>query len=235
MRYIAHRSGAALAAENSLAAVAAALTSEADGIEFDVRATADGVPVVIHDDDVARTTGGTGLVSRMPLRAVRLLSTAAGPIPTLEEFLAAAGGRIPMVAELKMPRTPDGGVVPAVPVAEAAAPLLRGVPDVTVSSFDLDAVLRARELSGATAALTGYCVPGDHWLADRVRAHGLDECHVEQGTLDASFVEELHACGAAVLAWTVEDGTRAAQLAAMGVDGIFCDDPDAVRAAVAGG
>ena len=62
---VAHRGASALAPENTLAAVRLALAHGAPAVECDVHLSADGVPVVIHDDRVDRTTSGKGLVSAL--------------------------------------------------------------------------------------------------------------------------------------------------------------------------
>ena len=82
LQVIGHRGGAALALENTLAAIDAGLDAGADGVEVDVRRTADGGLVLMHDPDLARTTGGTGRIDETTLEAVRSLG-----VPTLEEAL----------------------------------------------------------------------------------------------------------------------------------------------------
>jgi glycerophosphoryl diester phosphodiesterase len=82
---VAHRGDPSEAApENTLAAFGSALDAGADAVEFDVRLTADGVPVVIHDAAVDRTTEGTGIVRSMTVAEVKRLRIAGGhEIPTL--------------------------------------------------------------------------------------------------------------------------------------------------------
>src|SRR5947208_14930169 len=94
VRVIAHRGASARAPENTPAAFRAALEDGADGVELDARLTADDVVVVMHDDDLARTTNGTGRVSEMSFEQLRaLLVGGSERIPTLEEVLALVGGR----------------------------------------------------------------------------------------------------------------------------------------------
>src|SRR5687768_13336705 len=109
MRLIAHRGASAVAPENTLPAFSEAIRAGADAIEFDVRLTADGSVVVMHDDDVSRTTDGDGFVSKLSLAQVRSLNAAARhpswggteQVPTLEEVLAVVAGHVPVVIELK--------------------------------------------------------------------------------------------------------------------------------------
>ena len=93
---VAHRGASVEQPENTIEAFEAAIEAGADAVEFDVRLTADGVPVVMHDPDVSRTTGGAGLVSEITVAEIRKLG-----IPTLEEALACLAGRVAADIELK--------------------------------------------------------------------------------------------------------------------------------------
>lgn len=90
---VAHRGYSSVAPENTLPALAAAVRAGATFVEFDVRTTADGVPVVIHDRTVDRTTGGTGNVWDLPLAEVRSLDAGSWFSP------AYAGVRVPLLTE----------------------------------------------------------------------------------------------------------------------------------------
>src|SRR6266704_6290544 len=129
---IAHRGASARAPENTLAAFAEAVRLGANAIELDVHLTADGVPVVIHDGTVDRTTNGRGEVAAMTLKDLRRLDAGAWfssrfrgeRIPTLEESLEFARGRCAMNVEIKEPparkRTAHGAAA-AAPDAVARA------------------------------------------------------------------------------------------------------------------
>jgi glycerophosphoryl diester phosphodiesterase len=90
-----HRGLSGILPENTLSAFIASAAVQATGIEFDVRMTADGSLVVIHDNDVSRTTNGHGQIEHLTLEQVRMLSAGVrrGPwflherVPTLEEVL----------------------------------------------------------------------------------------------------------------------------------------------------
>jgi glycerophosphoryl diester phosphodiesterase len=90
-----HRGASAYTPENTLIAFQRAFELGADGIELDVTLTQDGIPIVIHDDWVDRTTNGTGPVSDMTLEEIRQLDAGGWfneefrgeKIPTLEEVL----------------------------------------------------------------------------------------------------------------------------------------------------
>lgn len=118
---IAHRGGCARAPENTLEAMQLGIADGADGLEFDVRLSADGEVVVIHDSKVDRTTDGTGLVERMTLAQLRSLDAGfrfnAPPvdratktkarIPTLDEVLQTFPG-VPLLIEIKTPLAASG-------------------------------------------------------------------------------------------------------------------------------
>jgi glycerophosphoryl diester phosphodiesterase len=117
-RPIAHRGYHDLAGgrpENSLAAFEAAINSHY-AIECDLHMSADGVPVVFHDDDLGRLTGASGAVRRRTaaeLGDLRLAGTGEW-IPTLHELLELVVGRIPIVLELKHVAGRDAGFAWAV-------------------------------------------------------------------------------------------------------------------------
>ncbi|MBI4539690.1 MAG: glycerophosphodiester phosphodiesterase [Gemmatimonadetes bacterium] len=102
---IAHRGYSGIAPENTLAAFEEAISWNVDGLEWDVRVSADSVPVVIHDETVDRTTDGSGLVGGMTFDELRRLDAGSwfAPefrgerIPSLDEALAAAAGRVPQI------------------------------------------------------------------------------------------------------------------------------------------
>jgi glycerophosphoryl diester phosphodiesterase len=101
--------------ENSRAAFAAAADA-GYGIELDVRLTLDGMPVVLHDAQLARATGVGGRVADLPyehLARRRLLGTDE-PVPTLPQVLGLVAGRVPIMVEVKSLRMGAGRIEPVV-------------------------------------------------------------------------------------------------------------------------
>jgi glycerophosphoryl diester phosphodiesterase len=218
------------APENTLAAFRAALEDGADGVELDARLTADNVVVVMHDDDVARTANGTGRVSEMSfeqLRTLRIRGTEL--IPTLEEVLDFVRGRTGVVVEIKG-AFGSARTTPGAEVARAVVPLIEGIPAVTASSFDPGAVAVVRALAPSvpTAITIGRHTSLDETLSLAIEA-GHSEIHLPADVVDQPFVARAHEAGRAVLAYTVNDRAQARELEQMGVDGIFSDDPAAIR------
>jgi glycerophosphoryl diester phosphodiesterase len=130
--------------ENSLAAFRHA-ASLGVPFEFDVQLTADGVPVVVHDRDLARMTGWGGTARELDdarLRTLRLGSSDE-PIPTLEQVLADIDGRVPIIVDVRR----WGSSLRGDGLEQAVARLLRDYPHpAALQSFDPLAVLRLRRL-----------------------------------------------------------------------------------------
>lgn len=100
---IGHRGAAGHAPENTLAAIQKGIALGVDFVEIDVRRTADGVLVVLHDETVNRTTDGKGRVDRLSLWDIEKLNAGNGEhIPTLEEVLKVVAGEAGLMLELKV-------------------------------------------------------------------------------------------------------------------------------------
>jgi glycerophosphoryl diester phosphodiesterase len=103
---VAHRGASSSHPENTLSAFEEAVRAGADMIELDVRLTTEGVPVVIHDPDVAATTDGTGLVHELSLHQVKKLhagtaSAMRAGVPTLREALELLSGQAAVEIDIK--------------------------------------------------------------------------------------------------------------------------------------
>ncbi|MFY9588262.1 MAG: glycerophosphodiester phosphodiesterase [Actinomycetota bacterium] len=224
MEVIGHRGAAAFAPENTLESIAAALSAGADGVEIDVRMSSDGVLVLMHDPDVARTTNGTGRVAELTGSALGALVP---PVPLLDEVFATVPRDALLVLELKG-HPWEAGYDPAEPVAHALAAALvaDGERRVVVSSFNPLGlgVIRTESPGVRTAVLTSEAFDLGSNLAAAVDG-GHEECHVPGTLADAAFVTRAHEAGKRVVAWTVNDPDRLRELAAAGVDAAITDDP----------
>lgn len=185
----------------------------ADGVEFDLHLTADGVLVVHHDATVTDRTGASVPIRELPHRAVRDVRVDGEPIPTLDDVLAILPPTITAYCELK-----GAGTAPAT-VARLAAAEVRGA----VHAFDHRQVAEARRLASAVprgVLEVSYPVDALHALRS---VDGRDLWrHVD--FVDEALVVTAHAGGARVVAWTVNDPARMRTLAAWGVDAICTDD-----------
>jgi glycerophosphoryl diester phosphodiesterase len=232
-RVIGHRGAAAYAPENTLAGFAHAARLGVTWIEIDVQLTSDGVPVVFHDDHLERTTDGAGrlvetsYVDLLRLDAGRWFGDAfAGQrIPTLVEtlaFLAEAG--IGLCLEVKADE-----VRGAATAREALACLARNwpasAPQPLLSSFARSAMVAMAE--AAPHLPRGWLVEGlpPDWREASCR-FGCKSLHIDQRALDADTAASITGEGLALLAYTVNEPKRAADLWAWGTAALFSDCPD---------
>lgn len=237
-RLLGHRGARARAPENTLVSLRRGIADGADGFEFDVRATADGHAVLMHDETVDRTTDGTGRLAAMTLEQVRALDAGAAfgrghageRIPTLDEVLDEFLGKTALAMEMK--ETLPDAVLRALGERLAGAPeALRGDRFV-VGSFQAAAVARAHDL--VPAAPRARILHRDEPVPDAAERAALDLWGVfaRWESVDARFLAGCRAAGLRCYAYTVNDPEAAAKLARLGADGIISDDPGKVRAAL---
>jgi glycerophosphoryl diester phosphodiesterase len=224
----AHRGASALAPENTLAAFRAAADLRCEWIETDVRLTADGVPVLIHDPDVNRTTGGRGRVGRSTLAQILRLDAGSWfarkfrgeRIPTLDEALVWCRGRCGLNLEIKEEENP----------AEAIRQIARRLQDhgvldrVILSSFRASDLLRARALMPRVRL--GWLVSrGSRGLKALAARADLAALHPRDSLVTPRLVRRCRRLGLAVHVWVVNRPERLPRLEAMGADGVMTDDP----------
>lgn len=219
-----HRGASLAAPENTLEAFRLAGELGADGVELDVRRSADGELVLVHD---AVLPDG---------RAVHETASHELPaaVPTLEDALDVCVGLIVNIEIKNISFEP--GFDPSCQVADLVVALLaeRGGRDaVVVSSFHLRTIDRVRALDPdvPTGLLTLVDpLPADGAVVAAERGH--TTLHPHHATIDAALVDAAHQRGLAVIAWTVDDPDRIGALAAMGVDGLITNAPDVARGIV---
>jgi len=218
-RPIAHRGYHDLAAgrlENSLSAFAAAVRA-GYGIEMDLQLSADGVPMVFHDDSLDRLTDQAGPVSARnaaDLQALRLAGTT-DTIPTLAQVLALVAGRVPLLIEIKdqtLTLSPTDGRLEA-----ATAAVLAGYDGpVALMSFNPSCIAHmARAAPTLPRGLTTDQFDPADWApvppetCDRLRpipdydATGSSFLSHGASDLASPRVAQIKAAGAAILCWTI--------------------------------
>ena len=233
-KVVAHRGASARAPENTLAALSLAAELGARAVEFDVTVSADGVPVLMHDDTLNRCSNGMGPVILKDLSALRMLDAgswfgadfAGEPIPTLQQALALAAERnLTVNLELK----PTLGWES--PTVAAVADVLRKT-DLTnvpllVSSFNVLALERFSNLMpDVDLGWLTEAVPDD-WL-DHMAALKCVSLHCYEPFVTPQLVHDVHAHGYRLHVFTVNDPAKAQELFAWGVDAVFTDQPDVV-------
>jgi len=223
----AHRGASAEAPENTLAAFRRALAAGADGIELDVHLSRDGVPVVIHDDTLERTTDGTGRVAAHPLDRLQMLDAGAWfaahfagePLPTLEATLRLLAGRLRLNLEVKDARA-----------GMAVLALLTRFPqaDAVVSSFDHALLARLRR---AAPDLPLAVLADRDWHLAVGRARELRACalHPRADLVSRPLLAACRRLHLPVFAWTVDAPAQARAFARIGIAGLFTNDPALLR------
>ena len=230
---VAHRGTPVTRPENTLASFEEAIRLGARIVEFDVRLSADRVPVVIHDATVDRTTDGTGAVNELAAHELERLDAGDGErVPTLAATLDALSGRAAAAIEIKnLPGEPgyDPSGEPTVAAVHEALRRTRFDGPVLVISFDPRSIegSKAIDASVPTGFLTTDLVHPDEALAHAV---GVGHEMVLPGTrslapIASAFVERAHAAGIRVGTWTADDADEVRALLSIGVDAVASNDP----------
>jgi glycerophosphoryl diester phosphodiesterase len=240
MDVIAHRGHSGRWPENTAPALAAALAAGADMLEIDARLTADRRVAVVHDGDLGRyghpglTVGGLELEALLRLDAGRWFDPrfAGTPFLSLAGALAAAGG-LPVNIELKVDPG-DEPDVPALATSVLAVLAATAGPPVLLSSFSIPALaaVRARDPGLPVALLCGADADLAGALA-RAAPLGLEGVHLHAGRATAAAAGLARDRGLRLRVYTVNDEEGWRRLHALGVDGVFTDWPDRLRAFLA--
>ena len=250
---IGHRGASAAAPENTLASFERALRDGADGLEFDVRLAADGVPVVIHDATLRRTAGldatlaalsssslgdvdvGSWFNRRFPARACPEYERER--VPTLARVLELFAPRCrALYVEIKC------DPADAHAHARAVAGLLRADAHAArcavVESFTLEAIAEVKRLAPGvrTAALFERTLRHPHAtavaLVERATAHGADELALHRSMVTRRAVEAARAADLSVAVWTVDHLAWAARARELGLRALITNRPARLRSAL---
>jgi glycerophosphoryl diester phosphodiesterase len=215
--------------ENTLASVEAALVEGADGVEVDVRLTADGVAVCCHDAGLQRVAGVARGIRSLTLAELAAIRVTGHAVPTVAELMHALAGRGRLVLDLK-PESRPRALLAA--VAEAVAASNGPLPDLVLSSFDgsvLEACAAMAPFLERAVILSG-AEPASQILAQSV-ARGDAALHVPARTVFGSpdLVAAAHRHGLAVRVWTVNRPVDARLLRLLDVDAVISDVPGELR------
>jgi glycerophosphoryl diester phosphodiesterase len=221
----AHRGASRAAPENSLSALRSAIEFGCDYAEIDVHLTADGVPVLLHDEDFLRLAGDSRRPGEMTLEQIRGIDIgsrfdrafAGERIATLKEAIDAARGKIKLNIELK-------------PTATDREQLARTVADlIGDSKFETDCFV---------TSLDGQAVEAAHSRNPRLRTGAIisaavgdvallevDVLSVRTALVTDGLLEAARAAGREVHAWTIDDPDVMCGLIDRGVNGVITNDP----------
>jgi glycerophosphoryl diester phosphodiesterase len=225
---IAHRGASGRLPENTLPAYELAVELHADMIEIDLHLTRDGAIVVAHDEDLAGL-GGRGEIADASLAQVRALDAGGGErVPVLSEVLDRFGPRIPFNLELKCGRR---GAYPGLEAAVLEAVELRGLLARTLFSCFAEPVLARLRALAPAARLALLLAPGRAQRpVERARALGAEAVNPWFGLVSSELVEQAHGAGMRVYPYTVDDPGEMRRLLELGVDGLFTNHPERLRA-----
>ena len=242
MLIIGHRGASAVAPENTMAAFREALAVGADGVEFDVRLTRDGVPVVIHDSTLRRTGGLSRRVADLTWDEIRKVdvgswfgkSFANETVPSLAElFTLFQSNNSTLYLEMKADSTADHR-----PLAEAC---VRAIEEhslksrVVVECFQLPALKILREIDPEikTVALfepafTNPSVLSDQRMINQAVDVGAAALALHHRLARESVVQKAKAAGLHVAVWTVDDPAWIERAETIGIDALITNDPEAM-------
>lgn len=218
---IGHRGAAGHAPENTLAAIRKGIELGVDFVEIDVRCTADGILVALHDATVNRTTNGNGPIERLSLRDVKALDAGNGErVPTLEEVLSVVSGQTGLMLELKVKGAAQK-TVEVVQMAEFKDPLI-------YASFLHEelGIIRSVDAEASLMALFGRLPQ-----ASVARAMKYSPSHVglRHDTVTRRLVEAFHDEDLLVFVYTTDTIREIQRAISAGVDGIISNLPERLR------
>jgi glycerophosphoryl diester phosphodiesterase len=214
---IGHRGSPEVFPENTLQSFESAIQEGADMFELDLQESSDGHLVIIHDFEVDRVSNQEGLVASMNLDELKALDLGNGAvIPTLEEVLDLAKGRIKVNIEIKVPNIEDSALE-----AVTTKGMLN---DVIFSSFipDILTDIKNQNDAATTAILYSQPIVDPVSYAIELRTSAINPLFF---LLEPKIVEEAHQSLLNVFPWTVNDEQMIEELVKMNVDGIITDHP----------
>ena len=214
---VGHRGASGYEPENTIRSLEAAFKMRANAVEVDVRVTKDGVPVLMHDETVDRTTNGSGKLRDLTFEEVKSLDAGLGEhVPSLEEALKYVKGKIYLLLEVKE--------------AEALNPSLKLIKeydmteDVLVISFLYD-LLNSASVRGFNTGLI-YVNPYNSIL--RAKKLGCKAVLPKYPLATSKAIAFAHRLKIKVIPWVVDDPEKALELKRNGADGLATNKPDKI-------
>ena len=216
--------------ENTIASFASALELGVQVIECDVHLTRDGRLAVIHDHTLDRTTNGKGPVGARTMAELKQLDAGDGQqIPELVEVLELARGQAGVAVEVKSLPVKYPGIEEKLVESLRAAGMAG---DSAAISFDHRVVKRVRELDRDVVG--GVLVAGRPlMLPELLRWADAEVYSPHWSFVDSETVAEVHAAGAVVGVWTVDDEETLSRCQGLGVDAVYTNRPRRLLEALA--
>ncbi len=225
MLRVGHRGACGYAPENTLASMRKAMDLGVDGFEFDIQLSKDGIPVVIHDDTLERTTNGKGLVSDFTLKELQELDAGNGEkIPSLQDVINMADKRTRLFVELKAENSTK-------PVADVINNAVKNsgwsYEQFFICSFNHLQIEESRKfipdvrtcalLVGIPVTLAQIAVEAGAWSLNPAVHH-----------TNQALVDDAHKRDLKVMVWTADKPEEIAKARSLKVDGIFSNFPDRI-------
>jgi len=232
---IAHRGNSSVAPENSLPAFQSAIDAKADLVELDYFHSSDGIPVVMHDEILDRTTNAEQLLGKpklligdFPAAELQKLDIGAWfddkfigtRLPTLVESLDLIQSRSVTLIERKA-----GDAQTLVRLLEQK----KLIDDVVVQAFDWEFIAACRQLSSRLALGTLSGKPASEEQIRAAAATGADLIVWDHKKIGGEQIALIHQLGKKAWAYTIDDPVRASQLLASGLDGVITNKPAEMR------
>jgi glycerophosphoryl diester phosphodiesterase len=218
---VGHRGAAGYEPENTLLSFQKAIEIGVDWVEMDMRRSADGHLVIIHDDTVDRTTNGHGKVSEMTLAELKKLDAGKGQkIPTLQEAIDFTKGKVKIIIEIKE----EGTEWQLLDVIDRNL----FVNDCIVSSFIGYSIRRCKEFNPQlqTAAIISRLPIDFKELALDIMA---DSIFMRKDIVSQAIIDEAHKNGFTVNVWNEDNPQDIRKYAAMGPDFMSSNYPDRLK------
>lgn len=210
---IGHRGASAVALENTMPAFEAAIAAGADGIEFDVHLSRDGVPVIIHDETLQRTHGLRRRVVDLTADELREVG-----VPSLRQFF-----ELMVQNDLLLCLEIKGSSAQLAEECSRVVSEFSFAGRVIVECFDLRVLKGIKTLR--TAALFGRGIYADQKLIDAASTVGASVLALHYRLVTASLVEKAKEAGFEVVVWTVDSPAWVAQARSMGIRALITNDP----------
>lgn len=229
---IGHRGASGHMPENTLPAFEKAIEMQADGVELDIWPDATGVPMVIHDESLSRTTRHKGKVTAMRSADLQPLG-----VPSYAQVLDMAAGKLIIFTELKGPREEHVGKA----ISDAVATGGWRYDELPVIGFDHEQLKRLKaayphiHIGASFSKKMLEHLPRAKqipYMISKASAMHAVAINPDYHVVDAELVERAHNAGLKVNVWTVNSAKAMDAMLALGVDAIMTDYPDRLHTKV---
>jgi glycerophosphoryl diester phosphodiesterase len=225
----AHRGGAQLAPENTLAAIEKSIETLSDYAEIDIQETKDGELILMHDNNLKRVTGFYGNVWEVDFEEVRqqrVISNIKNEfqnerVPTLKEVLETCKNRLNLNIEVKCNGYNEGIIKKVVDLVEE----MDFEDQCMITSMNYKYLKEVKELNPEIR--TGYIMTMTYGSVSNIEA--ADFFSVKWTYINENFIKEAHAIGKEVHAWTVNSRGTLERMKILSVDNVITDNPSLAR------